>query len=477
MQFQDLGLSPTVLKSVCALGFEAPTPIQREAIPQVLGGRDLMGLAQTGTGKTAAFGLPLVHHLLKWKQKPAPKTARALILAPTRELVHQIAANLRNYVRGMPLRIGCVTGGASINVQIKDLARGADILIATPGRLIDLVGRKAIFLDRAKFLVLDEADQMLDLGFIHALRQIAKLVGTPRQTLLFSATMPKQIEELSRTYLTDPVRVEVAPPGRAADKIQQSVHFVGQRSKADLLKQCLAEHPGSLSLVFARTKRGAERLLKDLAESGLSADSIHGNKNQNQRDRAIRAFRNGDIRVLVATDVAARGIDIPGVSHVYNFDLPDVPENYVHRIGRTARAGADGEAVAFCGADEFRLLRDIERLMGISIDVASGKRPESAGGQTPRGRSKHQARAGSRSGSNDLGQPRGAAGHGGGKTKPSTRGQKQHKRHATGEDPRIASGERTRGGSSSGHTRPAATASANRNRPRPRRRSKKPAAA
>ncbi len=414
VQFQDLGLSPVILKSVRALGFDTPTPIQREAIPLVLGGRDLMGLAQTGTGKTAAFGLPLVHHLLGAKQKPAPKTVRALILAPTRELVNQIAANLRSYVRGTPVRIACVVGGASINVQIKDLARGTDILVATPGRLIDLVERKAVFLDTAKFLVLDEADQMLDLGFIHALRRIARLVGAPRQTLLFSATMPKQIEELSQAYLTDPLRIEVAPPGRAADKVRQSVHFVGHRSKADLLRQCLAERPAALSLVFARTKRGAERLMKNLAESGLAAGSIHGNKNQSQRDRAIRAFRSGDIRVLVATDVAARGIDIPGVSHVYNFDLPEVPENYVHRIGRTARAGADGEAVAFCGADEFRLLRDIERLMGISIDVASGERPEHAEGQAPRGGGKGRT------------QSRGAARRGEPKTKPSS-GERQRR--------------------------------------------------
>ncbi|MEJ2117863.1 MAG: DEAD/DEAH box helicase, partial [Alphaproteobacteria bacterium] len=343
VQFQDLGLSPAVQKSIRALGFETPTPIQCKAIPLVLSGHDLMGLAQTGTGKTAAFGLPLMQQLLSKKRKLVPKTARALILAPTRELVNQIAANMRDYSHGAPLRISCVTGGASIRAQIKDLGRGTDILIATPGRLIDLMERKAIFLDTARYLVLDEADQMLDLGFIHALRQIAKMIGTPRQTLLFSATMPKQIEELSQAYLSDPVRVEVAAPGRAADKIRQTVHFIGPRSKSDLLKQCLGEQPDALSLVFARTKRGAERLMKHLVDNGVAADSIHGNKNQSQRDRAIRAFKNGNIRVLVATDVAARGIDIPGVSHVYNFDLPEVPENYVHRIGRTARAGADGE--------------------------------------------------------------------------------------------------------------------------------------
>ena len=375
-QFEALGLSPTVLKSVRALGFEDPTPIQREAIPLVLRGRDLMGLAQTGTGKTAAFGLPLVHHLLAEMAVPRPRSVRALILAPTRELASQIVGHLRDVVRGTPLRIGRVVGGASIGMQIRNLERGTDILVATPGRLLDLVERRAVVLSTAKFLVLDEADQMLDLGFIHALRRIAKLVGTPRQTLLFSATMPKQIEELSRAYLTDPVRIEVAPPGRAADKVRQSVHFVSPGGKAELLRACLAERPDDLSLVFARTKHGAEKLMKHLANSGFAAGSIHGNKSQGQRERAIKAFRGGDIRVLVATDVAARGIDIPGVSHVYNYDLPNVPESYVHRIGRTARAGAAGEAVAFCAPTDIGFLRAIERLMGITIAVASGEVPQ-----------------------------------------------------------------------------------------------------
>ncbi len=403
-QFEALGLSPSILKSVEALGFDNPTPIQREAIPLVLAGRDLMGLAQTGTGKTAAFGLPLVHHLLAERAIPAPKTIRALILAPTRELANQIAGNLRDYVRRTPLRINVVVGGASINGQIRNMQRGADILVATPGRLLDLVDRKAVYLDTAKFLVLDEADQMLDLGFIHSLRTIAKLLGTPRQTLLFSATMPRQVEALSRAYLKDPVRIETAPSGRAADKVRQSVHFVPQGGKTDLLKECLAQRPGDLSLVFARTKHGAEKLMKTLAACGLAADSIHGNKNQSQRDRAIKAFRSGKTRVLVATDVAARGIDIPGVSHVYNFDLPEVAENYVHRIGRTARAGAEGEAVAFCSAGEFHLLRAIEKLMAIKVRVASGELSDeerASSGRNGKGRS----RAGNRQNHRGRGKP------------------------------------------------------------------------
>lgn len=375
-KFDDLGLNESILKSVEALGFSTPTPIQCEAIPLILKGHDLMGLAQTGTGKTAAFGLPLVQHLIEERVRAAPKSIRSLILAPTRELANQIAENLRDYVKRTPLSINVVVGGASINGQIHKLKRGTDILVATPGRLLDLVDRKAVFLDTAKFLVLDEADQMLDLGFIHSLKTIAKLLGTPRQTLLFSATMPKSVETLSRAYLTDPIRIETSPSGRAADKVSQSVHFMPQKGKTDLLRDLLAERPGDLSLVFSRTKHGAEKLMKTLAGWGFNTDSIHGNKSQGQRDRAIKAFRTGKIRVLVATDVAARGIDISGVSHVYNFDLPEVAENYVHRIGRTARAGAEGEAVAFCSADEFHLLRAVEKLMGIKVRVASGSLTE-----------------------------------------------------------------------------------------------------
>lgn len=374
-QFEALGLSPLVLKSIAPLGFDQPTPIQQKAIPVVLEGRDVMGLAQTGTGKTAAFGLPLVEHLLATRGKPAPKTARSLVLAPTRELANQIAENLKLFTAGTPLRVERVVGGVPIHRQIRNLGRGADILVATPGRLLDLVERNAVILDTATFLVLDEADQMLDLGFIHSLRKIAKLLGAERQTMLFSATMPRQIEELSRAYLTDPVRIETAPSGRAADKVNQSVHFVEKSAKAALLKKYLEERPGDLSLVFSRTKHGAEKLKKQLVAAGLLAASIHGNKGQSQRERAIKAFKSGKTRILVATDVAARGIDIPGVSHVYNFDLPEVPENYVHRIGRTARAGAEGQAIAFCSSEEIGLLRAVEKLMRLNITVGGGEAP------------------------------------------------------------------------------------------------------
>ena len=374
--FDMLGLSPTLLTAIKQAGYDQPTPIQNQAIPLALDGHDVMGLAQTGTGKTAAFGLPLAEMLLNDPGRPDPKCVKALILAPTRELVNQIAENLKLYVKGSRLKVGTVVGGQSINNQIRFLARGIDILVATPGRLIDLMDRRAVRLDQAKFLVLDEADQMLDMGFIHALRRIAPELGTPRQTMLFSATMPKQMEELSAAYLTNPRRVQVAPPGKPADKVTQCLHFVPKTEKPVKLRELLNRHPDTLSLVFSRTKHGAEKLMKGLVKDGYNAASIHGNKSQNQRDRAIKGFREGAVKILVATDVAARGIDIPDVRTVYNYDLPEVPDNYVHRIGRTARAGKDGEAIAFCCAEEVGLLNQIEKVMKKDIPVASGRKPE-----------------------------------------------------------------------------------------------------
>lgn len=395
-QFNELGLGDRLLQTIERLGFNDPTPIQIRAIPLALEGRDVIGLAQTGTGKTAAFGLPLIERIRAHHEgKPEPKTVRALILAPTRELVNQISENLRNFVANTPFRVNTVVGGASINNQIRALARGTDILVATPGRLIDLLDRRAVFIDTATYLVLDEADQMLDMGFIHALRQIAPKLGSPRQTLLFSATMPKLMEELAGAYLTDPVRIQVAPPGKAADKVRQCVHFTGDRDKIRFLSELLGKRPDDLSLVFSRTKHGAEKLMKKLVADGYKAVSIHGNKSQGQRDRALAAFREGEARVLVATDVAARGIDIPAVSHVYNFDLPEVPENYVHRIGRTARAGRSGEAVAFCGPEDAHLLVAIEKVLKTGIDVASGERPDVL---PPKQRKKRGQRGGPRGG-------------------------------------------------------------------------------
>lgn len=373
MDFDMLGLHPRLVAKLAEQGITEPTPIQTKAIPHAMNGRDVMGLAKTGTGKTAAFGLPMINALLTAGTKPEPKSVRGLILAPTRELAKQIADNLRAYTEGTHLKINLVVGGAGIVAQMNRLERGTDLLVATPGRLIDLLDRRALSLGATKYLVLDEADQMLDLGFIHALRKIAPLLPADRQSMLFSATMPKHMAELSQAYLKDPIRVEASPPGQVADKIEQSLHYVGQAGKKDLLISLLNKGDRGLSLVFSRTKHGAEKLKKLLEAEGINAGSIHGNKSQGQRERAIKAFRAGEIDVMVATDVAARGIDIPGITHVYNFDLPNVAENYVHRIGRTARAGRAGIAVAFCGAGEMSELRSIQKILKKPIPVASGR--------------------------------------------------------------------------------------------------------
>jgi ATP-dependent RNA helicase RhlE len=389
MKFNELGLNARMVSRLESLGLTEPTPIQCKAIPHALQGRDILGIAQTGTGKTAAFGIPLVVALSKQQEKAPPKSARGLILAPTRELANQIVQSLQGLTAD--LRITLVVGGKSLSAQAQKLSRGTDILVATPGRLIDLMDRRAVDLGKTRFLVLDEADQMLDIGFIHALRRIAPKLGKDRQTMMFSATMPKAMAELSRDYLTDPVRVEVSPPGKVADKVAHSVHFVPKDKKQDLLIDLLDGHRDDRALVFSRTKHGAERLMKHLEKIGFAATSIHGNKSQGQRDRAIAAFKAGSVRVLVATDVAARGIDIPGVGHVYNYDLPNVPENYVHRIGRTARAGETGRAVAFCAADEMGELKAIEKTLGTRIEIAGGA-PWSGTGETAKPKPKRGSR-------------------------------------------------------------------------------------
>jgi ATP-dependent RNA helicase RhlE len=384
MDFDMLGLAPRLIAVLKEQGITDPTPIQTQAIPHAMNGRDVMGLAQTGTGKTAAFGLPMIHALMKAGVKPNPKAVRGLVLAPTRELAKQIADNLTAYTKGSHLKVALVVGGAGITAQTKRLAGGVDLLVATPGRLIDLLDRRAVRLDETVYLVLDEADQMLDMGFIHALRRIAPLLAKDRQTMMFSATMPKLMSELADAFLTDAVRVQVNPPGQAVKKIAQSVHFVAQAAKTDLLVDLLDKHRDELALVFGRTKHGCEKLYKTLEAKGFAAASIHGNKSQGQRERAIEAFKAGKVRVLVATDVAARGIDIPGVRHVYNYDLPNVAENYVHRIGRTARAGADGAAIALVAPDEMIELQDIEKAMKETIPVASGRPWEIMPGQKKR---------------------------------------------------------------------------------------------
>ncbi len=449
--FESLGVSKPVVATLFQLGIETPTPIQEQAIPLLIQGRDLIGLAQTGTGKTAAFGLPLIERLLKEEKRPDNRTVRSLILAPTRELVNQIADNLRKFIRKSPLRINLVVGGVSINKQQLQLERGSDILVATPGRLLDLCNRNAITLTAVRYLVLDEADQMLDLGFVHDLRKIAKLVPKRRQTMLFSATMPKAIADLAGDYLTDPVKVEVTPPGKAADKIEQYVHFVpGKNDKTVLLKKSLTENPDGRAIVFLRTKHGAEKLAKHLEQVGYSVASIHGNKSQGQRERALKGFRDGAIKTLIATDVAARGIDIPAVSHVFNYDLPEVPDAYVHRIGRTARAGRDGIAIAFCAPDEARLLRDIEKLMGIEIAVASGEPPadlRAAPRGNNRGRGQNQQRGqGGRGEGGQRGERReGGRGDGEARRSETRNGHGDRRPRHEGDVTEVRAGEERRG--------------------------------
>ena len=381
-QFEHMGLPAPLVARLIQAGITEPTPIQTRAIPPALDGQDVIGLAQTGTGKTLAFGLPLLAVLgTMGAGRPVPRSAKALILAPTRELVRQIAETLRPLVAGTHLRVEQVVGGASINVQCKRLERGTDVLVATPGRLQDLMNRGNVTLSETRFLVLDEGDQMLDLGFIHALRRIARALPPERQTMMFSATMPKAMDEIAAAFLDRPVRVQVTPPGTPVNRIAQTLHYVTKGDKGTRLAELLATHPGEQAIVFGRTKHGSDKLAKFLDGRGFSVVAIHGNKSQGQRDRALNAFRQGQVTVLVATDVAARGLDIPEVRHVYNYELPNVAETYVHRIGRTARAGAEGSAIAFCAPDEMDELRAIQKMLGQSIPVASGtpwESPESA---------------------------------------------------------------------------------------------------
>jgi ATP-dependent RNA helicase RhlE len=367
--FSDLGLSAPILGALAAEGYTAPTPIQFQAIPPVLGGRDLCGIAPTGTGKTAAFALPILQRLAALPQRAAPQTCRALVLSPTRELASQIADSFRAYGAGTPLSTAVVFGGVPIGPQRQNLARGVDILVATPGRLLDLIDTRSLTLSSVEILVLDEADRMLDLGFIHALKRVVKLLPQQRQTLLFSATMPRPIAALAEDYLDDPVKVVVAPAATTVERVEQRVVFVHSDRKRDVLATLLRDPVCARVLVFTRTKHGADRVVRHLVSAGIEATSIHGNKSQPQRERALAGFRDGQTRVLVATDIAARGIDVDGVSHVINFELPNIPEDYVHRIGRTARAGAAGIAIAFCSDEERPYLRDIEKLTRCSLRV------------------------------------------------------------------------------------------------------------
>jgi ATP-dependent RNA helicase RhlE len=361
--FSDLGLDAPILKTLRAEGYESPTPIQTQAIPQVLSGQDLLGIAQTGTGKTAAFALPILQRLAMHRA-PAPRRGcRALVLSPTRELASQIEASFRVYGRQMNLTSTVVFGGVGAGPQIRAMARGVDILVATPGRLLDHIGQGNIQLGNVEVFVLDEADHMLDLGFIQPIRRIVSGLPAVRQNLFFSATMPREIRKLAAELLVDPVEVAVVPHTTTVERVEQQVILVEGRQKAALLAELMVDKAVDRALVFTRTKRGADRVTRHLAEAGIGATAIHGNKSQGQREHALAGFRAGRTRVLVATDIAARGIDVEAVSHVINFDLPNVPESYVHRIGRTARAGAGGIAISFCDAEERPYLRSIEALI------------------------------------------------------------------------------------------------------------------
>ncbi|HYP75423.1 MAG TPA: DEAD/DEAH box helicase [Polyangiaceae bacterium] len=360
--FTDLGLSDAVLKALTAEGYEHPTPIQQKAIPEVLAGRDLLGCAQTGTGKTAAFALPMIERLMASSTPRDARRPRALVLSPTRELSAQIAESFATYGRGTPLKYAVIFGGVGQGPQISLLSRGLDVLVATPGRLLDLMNQGAAFLDKVEILVLDEADRMLDMGFLPDVKRILQKLPKQRQTLFFSATMPGDIERLSREILVNPVRVDVAPVSSTAERIEQSVYMVETSEKRRVLEKVLRDPAMERAIVFTRTKHGANRLVKELERGEIVAEAIHGNKSQGARQRALDNFRSGRLKVLIATDIAARGIDVDGISHVVNYDLPNIPESYVHRIGRTARAGKEGIAISLCSREERGYLRDIERL-------------------------------------------------------------------------------------------------------------------
>jgi superfamily II DNA/RNA helicase len=444
MSFSNLGLAEPILRALADEGYSEPTPIQSAAIPHLVAGRDLIGIAQTGTGKTAAFALPILNRLTRTEGRPAPKSCRVLVLSPTRELSAQILDSFKTYGRHLRRSATLAIGGVPMGRQIRALAGGVDILVATPGRLMDLLKNRAISLDWVDVLVLDEADRMLDMGFITDIRRIVAQLPKDRQTLFFSATMPAEIVKLSEEMLRNPARVSVTPPATTVERITQRVIHVDRGGKPALLAELLGEAGVDRAIVFTRTKHGADRVVKGLEAAGIASDAIHGNKSQGQRERALAGFRSGKVKTLVATDIAARGIDVDGISHVINFDLPNMPESYVHRIGRTARAGKDGIAISLCASDEVAFLRAIERTIRLTIPATGNVRPERAAapdGAEPR--------------------PERSKGH----RRPNGRGPAQQ-RHAEGrpgqDQPRSAKGPRGRGGKPGGNkgNRPASASHA-----------------
>ncbi|BDW99696.1 DEAD/DEAH box helicase [Maricaulis maris] len=431
-QFTDLGLAEPILRALTDEGYESPTPIQSEVIPAMIEGRDVLGIAQTGTGKTASFVLPILNRIIEENQRPQPKTCRALILSPTRELSAQILENVRGYGRHMRISTTLVVGGVKPGPQIRALSKGVDVLVATPGRLLDLMQSGAIRLNETRTLILDEADQMLDLGFFPAIRKIVGHLPAKRQTALLSATMPKPIRALAHEMLDDPKQVSVAPASRPIERIEQSVVLLPKESKKDLLLELMSDRAVERAIVFSRTKHGADKINRHLVDYGLKSAAIHGNKSQAQRIKALDGFKTGAVKILVATDIAARGIDVDDVSHVVNHDLPNIPEAYVHRIGRTARAGKSGVAVSMCEPGEYEYLRDIERLTGLNIERVfvgdEAKFLAEAKNATPAASQKKQSRP--------SGKKRPFTADGGGRPQGQARGQ---------------SGARNAGGNGGGH--------------------------
>ena len=450
--FAKLGITGPLLKTTIAAGFVDPKPIQVQAIPAQLEGRDILGVAQTGSGKTAAFSLPILTKIVGLGTKRLPKTARALILAPTRELAVQIEDTIRVLSKGLHVSTALVLGGVSRFSQVKRLQQGVDILVATPGRLTDLVREGDVSLAETRWLVLDEADRMLDMGFINDVRRIAKATHRDRQTALFSATMPQEIEQLAQSLLKNPTRVEVSPQGTTAAEITQSLIMARTKQKRQILSTMLADEAMSSVLVFARTKHGADRVVRDLERDGFNAAVIHGNKSQNARQKALNGFRDGSVRILVATDIAARGIDVPGISHVVNFDLPDEAESYVHRVGRTGRNGADGIAITLCDPTEASKLRQVERIIRMKLPVAADHtgQPDP---QRPQGERAAEAREAANDSTREQRRPQGQKPRGNGFGKKPAFGAKPEGGKPQGQKPFRGGNKRRFGG-----RRPAARA-------------------
>jgi superfamily II DNA/RNA helicase len=394
--FHGFGLNEAITRAIAEENYATATPIQQQTIPIVLSRRDVIGIAQTGTGKTAAFALPLLHNLAADPRPVARKGCRILVLSPTRELSSQILDSFRTYGRHLRMRTALAIGGVSMGAQVRSLLSGVDVLVATPGRLLDLVKSNAVRLGGVECLVLDEADRMLDMGFIRDIRKIVAQIPIRRQTLMFSATMPRAIAEFAAQMLRDPIKIAVAPVAATADRVAQRIIRVDRSAKPAILIDVLRRETIDRCLIFTRTKHGADKVTRNLRHAGIAADAIHGNKSQGQRERVLAAFRKGEVRTLVATDIAARGIDVDGISHVVNYDVPNVPETYVHRIGRTARAGAEGIAISLCDGEEMAFLRDIEKLIRASIPMsdrrADQRRPERGSaerGSAERGSAEH----------------------------------------------------------------------------------------